>query len=168
MKVSEFEHYFKRLYLPLCMYALRITNDTATAEDVVQETFISAWQWLDSGGETDNFKSFMYRSVRNTAISHLRREDRYVALDMGEFENVSDEIIDTSERDARIWTAIDKLPATCREVFLMSKRDGLTNEEIAEELNISINTVKNHIAKAYNRLRDDLSAGVKVFFMPFL
>ncbi|MDE7024831.1 MAG: sigma-70 family RNA polymerase sigma factor [Paramuribaculum sp.] len=81
---------------------------------------------------------------------------------------ISDEVLDTSVRDAKIWRAIDKLPEKCREVFLLSKRDGLSNEEIAEELGISVQTVKNQISKEFSRLRKVLSSGHKPFFLPFL
>ena len=81
---------------------------------------------------------------------------------------ICEEVIDTSFRDARIWKAIDELPEKCREIFLMSKRDGLTNAEIAEEMNISIKTVKNQMTKAFARLRESLSTGHKPFFLPFL
>ena len=57
------------------------------------------------------------------------------------------------EREARLWSEIDKLPPTCRTVFLMSKRDGLKYETIAESLNISVKTVEAHICKAYTVLR---------------
>ena len=73
-----------------------------------------------------------------------------------------------TEPDARIWHAIDKLPEACRRIFLLSKRDGLGNQEIADELGISIKTVKNQLTKAYARLREDLSDGHKPFFLPFL
>ncbi|MDE6786874.1 MAG: sigma-70 family RNA polymerase sigma factor, partial [Muribaculaceae bacterium] len=104
--------------------------------------------------------------VRNICLSYLR--DRKEMLDESNLPEVSEDEIDTSFRDARIWKAIDGLPEKCREVFLMSKRDGLTNEEIAEELGISIKTVKNQMTKAFSRLRDALSDGHKPFFLPFL
>lgn len=168
MTVSDFERQFKRLHLPLCMYALRIVDDTDTAADVVQEAFMRAWQRIEAGENPDNFKAFMYRSVRNGAIDHVRQRDNMTRVTLEAVGDVEEESIDTSERDARIWRAIDRLPATCREVFLMSKRDGLSNEAIAEELSISVNTVRNHMAKAFSRLREELSDGRKVFFLPFL
>ena len=82
--------------------------------------------------------------------------------------DVEEEDIDTSFRDAEIWKAIDSLPEKCREIFLMSKRDGLTNEEIADELEISVKTVKNQMTKAFQRLREALSGGHRPFFLPFL
>ncbi len=148
------------------MYALRIVDDAESAEDLVEEAFVKAWQVVESGREIDNFKGYMYRSVRNECISFLRNRKEQVGLEF--VPEVDEETVDTSERDAKIWEAIDKLPERCREVFLMSKRDGLTNEEIAEELNISIKTVKNQMTKAFAKLREALSTGHKPFFLPFL
>lgn len=66
---------------------------------------------------------------------------------------VTEEDVDTSERDAMLWRRIDALPDRCREIFLMSKRDGLSHKEISEELGISIKTVENQITKAFKSLR---------------
>lgn len=166
MKVTEFEKEFRRLYLPLGMYALRIVGDAGDAEDVVQNSFIKAWQVVDGGSEVGNFTGFMYRIVRNEALDFMRRSRPTVSLD--EVPEADEPAIDTSERDARIWCAVDALPERCREVFLMSKRDGLSNIEIAEELGLSEKTVRNQMSKAYSRLRDALSDGHKPFFLPFL
>ncbi|MDE6795695.1 MAG: RNA polymerase sigma-70 factor [Muribaculaceae bacterium] len=179
MTSLEFDRAFRQLYLPLGMYALRIVNDTDTAEDIVEETFLKAWQVVEAGKEIENFKSYMYRSVRNGCLSFLRNQKETVAfddmpenakdtIDLSALQDVDEETIDTSVRDARIWKSIDDLTERCREVFLMSKRDGFSNDEIAEELGISVKTVKNQMTKAFSRLRDALSSGHKPFFLPFL
>lgn len=166
MTSKEFEVFFRKLYLPLGMYALRIVDDADIAEDLVQDAFMKAWLYIKNGGEIEKISPFMYRTVRNICLSYLR--DRQEMLDESNIPEVREEAIDTSFRDARIWRAIDGLPEKCREVFLMSKRDGLANEEIAEELGISIKTVKNQMTKAFSRLREALSDGHKPFFLPFL
>ncbi len=148
------------------MYALRIVDNTSDAEDIVEETFMKAWQAISSGTEIGHFKSYMYRCVRNECVSFLRGKKEMEPIDS--IPEISEEVMDTSFRDARIWKAIDELPEKCREIFLMSKRDGLSNAEIAEELNISVKTVKNQITKAFTRLRESLSTGHKPFFLPFL
>ena len=77
--------------------------------------------------------------------------------------------IDTSERDAALWRAIEALPERCRRVFLLSKRDGLSHAEIADEMGISVKTVENQITKAYSRLRGELTGfRMPVVFLPFL
>lgn len=148
------------------MYALRLVDDAVIAEDMVQDAFMKAWIYIEKGGEIDNFTAFMYRTLRNVCLSYLR--DKRDMLGEEYIPDVEEEDIDTSFRDAEIWKAIDSLPEKCREIFLMSKRDGLTNEEIADELEISVKTVKNQMTKAFQRLREALSGGHKPFFLPFL
>lgn len=166
MTIREFETYFRQLYLPLGMYALRIVDNTDDAEDIVEDTFIKAWQAISEGTDVGNFKSYIYRSVKNGCVSFLRTRKEVENIDS--VPEICEEVIDTSFRDAMIWKAIDELPDKCREIFLMSKRDGLTNAEIAEELEISVKTVKNQLTKAFARLRESLSTGHKPFFLPFL
>ena len=166
MTSKEFEILFRKLYLPLGMYALRIVEDADVAADLEQDAFMKAWLYIEKGGEIDNFSSFMYRTVRNVCLSYLRYKRD--TLDESNIPDVGEEEIDSSFRDARIWKAIDDLPEKCREVFLMSKQDGFSNEEIAEELGISIKTVKNQMTKAFSRLREALSDNHKPFFLPFL
>lgn len=166
MTGHEFEVQFRKLYVPLGMYALRLTGDVSEAEDVVQEAFVSVWTLVSAGASIDNFKAYVYRAVRNEA---LRKQSRAVYVSIDECSDVADDVIDTSERDARLWIAIDRLPSRCREIFLMSKRDGMSNCDIALELGISVKTVENQMTKAYRELRGALSErSGKVFFLPFL
>ena len=166
MTARDFEIHFKRLYLPLGMYALRFVRDVAESEDLVQEAFMKAWLYLENGGAIDNVQAFMYRAVRNGCLTWLRQQRE--TLDENFIPEVGEEEIDTSFRDAKIWRAIDDLPEKCRQIFLMSKQDGMSNEEIAIELGISIKTVKNQKTKALLRLRESLSTNHKPFFLPFL
>lgn len=166
MSEKEFDIYFRNLYLPLGMFALRIVNDADIAEELVANTFAKSWQRIYEGGKIDNFKAYMYQSVRNECLSFIRNKKESEGLE--NIHQVDEETIDTSERDAKIWKAIEELPNKCRQVFLLSKRDGLSNEEIAEEMGISIKTVKNQMTKAFSRLREALSSGHKPFFLPFL
>lgn len=166
MTVKESETYFRRLYMPLGMYSLRIVGDADKAEDLVQDAFLKTWNYIEEGNDIDNFRPFIYRTLRNVCLTYLR--GHLETLDESHIHEAGEEEIDTSFRDARIWKAIDSLPEKCREVFLMSKRDGLKQEEIAEELGISVKTVKNQMTKAFNRLREALSDVHKPFFLPFL
>lgn len=166
MTRRDFERQFKLLYMPLGMYALRMLDDSEAAEDAVQDAFVKAWEQIEEGREIANMKAWMYRCVRNVCVDQLRSRKEQVGVE--ECGDVAEDEIDTSERDARIWRAIDELPERCREIFLMSKRDGMTNDEIAQELNLSVKTVKNQMTKAFDRLRGVLGGGVKPFFLPFL
>ena len=90
----------------------------------------------------------MYKIVRNVSLAYLNEKHEMLGEDS--IPDVSEEEIDTSFRDAKIWKAIEELPEKCKEIFLMSKRDGYSNEEIADELGISIKTVKNQMTKAFS------------------
>lgn len=171
-RVKEFENYFNRYYTPLGMYVLRFCGDADEAEDIVQETFSTVWERFSSSELPEQIKSYLYRVANNIAIDRLRKKngkDSFISFEDAEIAEVSEEAIDTSERDARLWIAIGKLPYRCRQVFLLAKRDGLSHAEIAEELDISVKTVENQIAKALKTLREvlDPSKG-KIFFLPFL
>lgn len=145
---------------------MRIVGNADDAEDMVENAFMRIWQSVGEGIEIENFKAYSYRVVRNECVSFLRNKKELADID--EIPDECEEAIDTSERDARIWIAIDRLPEKCRRVFLLSKQEGLSNEQIAEEMGISIKTVKNQMTKAYSRLREALANGPKPFFLPFL
>lgn len=170
MNTSRFKIEFDRNYLPLCMYALRLLNVKEEAEDAVQQSFVAVWEILESGKEIANMKSYLYKSVHNRCMCHLRKlHTEYTECLDNIDDEVSEEDIDTSERDALLWDAIDRLPVKCREIFLLSKRDGLSHKEISEKLNISIKTIENQMTKAFSRLRDSLQPNDrKIFFLPFL
>ena len=154
------------MYLPLGMYALRVVDDVDIAEDLVQEAFLKVWQVYDQTQDIENPKGYMYRCVRNECISFLRQQKEVLGVES--IPEADEDAVDTSERDAALWRAIDALPDRCRDVFLLSKRDGLSNDEISMELGISVKTVKNLMTKAFSRLREVLSNGHKPVFLPFL
>lgn len=166
MKRSAFEQYYSALYMPLGMYALRLTGSLEDAEDIVQEAFSVMWEKVSQDDEPADFKAYIYRITRNASLAR-----KGVAMQQTDLEesDVPAEDVDTSERDAALWEAIDSLPARCREIFLMSKRDGMSNKDIAEELSISVKTVENQMTKAFATLCGALrQSGGKVFFLPFL
>lgn len=157
------EELFRFNYRPLCMYALHYLHDTDLVEDVVQECFTSLWEKMESGLTVDNRRAYLYMAVRNRCLDHLRRKgipteslrpcDTYGIID-------DDDAEERSVIEARLWTAIDSLPEKCRQVFLMSKRDGMKYEDIARQLDISVNTVRNQVSKALHILKN---GAVKIY-----
>ena len=156
-KLATIEDLFRLNYRPLCMFALHYLQDADLVEDVVQECFTVLWEKLEQGADVANRRAYLYMSVRNRCLDYLRRKglpteslkpyDTYGIID-------DDDAEERSVMEAKLWTAIDSLPEKCRQVFLMSKRDGLKYEEIAEELGLSVNTVRNQISKALNVLKN--------------
>ena len=153
----NFDDLFRYNYRPLCLYALHYLQDVDLAEDIVQESYTALWEKLQEGAHVLNRKSYLYMMVRNRCLDHLRKKgipteslkpyDTYGIID-------DDDAQERSQTEARLWTAIDSLPEKCREVFIMSKRDGLKYEEIADELGLSVNTVRNQISKALKLIKE--------------
>ena len=165
--MASFDDLFKYNYRPLCLYALHYIQDVDLAEDIVQDSYASLWEKLQEGDHVLNLKSYLYMMVRNRCLDHLRKKglpteslkpyDSYGIID-------DDDAQERSQTEARLWTAIDSLPEKCREVFIMSKRDGLKYEEIAEELGLSVNTVRNQISKALKVLKEGVHKLYTFFF----
>jgi len=153
---EEFERSFKELYQPLCLFALRFTNQTDDAEDVVQQTFADIWDKRMEMNRILNLKAYLFQSVRNRSLSVSGKSDLTQPVEQlpDAEDNSLEESIHCAERDARLWNAIDKLPPERKKIFLLSKRDGLKYQEIAEELHLSIKTVENQISKALKTLRE--------------
>ncbi|MBQ9357842.1 MAG: RNA polymerase sigma-70 factor [Prevotella sp.] len=144
---------FRNYYRPLCLYALHYIKDVEAVEDVVQDCFL---RLMELGTEPQNTRAWLYTAVRNRCIDLLRRKGPILHDVMpsdadGPIDD--DEAQERSAREAAIWQAIDELPQRCREVFLLSKRDGLTYGEIARRLNLSEKTVEHQVSKALKRLR---------------
>ncbi len=150
------EMLFKCYYRPLCLYAIHYIGNIDDAEDVVQESFLKFWNDCQNQSNIKNTKSYLYRIVRNKSIDKLREYKANIKeTDINVLTNIPDDkLIDNSEHEARLWTAIDSLPKRQREILLMSKRDGLKYRDIAEELGISIKTVEALITKAFKNIRN--------------
>lgn len=153
---EEFEHSFKSFYRPLCLFALRYTDRIDEAEDIVQQAFADVWDKNRIGETISNLKAYLYQAVRNRSLSYIeKRPGLQITDQIPDIEDTSEEeLIYQSERDAHLWNAIDNLPPERKKIFLLSKRDGLKYQEIAEELHISIKTVENQMGKALKALRE--------------
>lgn len=151
--MQEIDLIFQQYYRPLCLYATHYLHDIDEAEDVVQDCFVKL---ISRSIMPENIKAFLYTSVRNASIDRLRRQSPIdTEISPTDLCGVisDDQAQESSFREAKLWTAIELLPERCREIFLMSKRDGMTYREIAEELNLSEKTVEHQISKALKTLR---------------
>lgn len=158
------ENLFRYHYRPLCIFALHYLKDIDASEDVVQEAFGVLWEKLSAGEKVVNQKGYLYSVVKNRSFDILRKRGlggEAITLE-GSVEDIEEPTVEDAEVEARLWTAIDTLPEKCREIFLMSKRDGLKQEEIASELGISLQTVKNQVSKALKILKD---GAVKIYML---
>ena len=154
---NEIEKAFRRDYRALGMYALRILEDTAEAEAVVRGVY-SAMLARRGELESSDLRLYAYRAVRAAALQRLMDTHRLVAA--ADLPDLTHDDILASERDARVWESMDALPAECREVFLLSRRDGLNQADIAGEMNIPVRRVERCLAKAAARLAAAVRPGM--------
>lgn len=155
LTVNQFEQYFRSLYKPLNLYALRFTEQVDDAEDIVQQVFADAWEKNRTGSAIENLKAYMYQAVRNRCLSHLSIQKEQVSADaISDLPDTEEELIHQAERNARLWEAIDSLSPERKKIFLMAKREGMRYQEIADELGISIKTVENQMGNALKALRN--------------
>jgi RNA polymerase sigma-70 factor (family 1) len=159
--LPHFEELFRRNYPRLCQRVCRITQDMEAAEDIVQEVFVNFW---DSGQlqtitlpEPYLFKAALHKALNYTA-SQKRRATlgmQYTAQQAISGNNAEQEL-ELAELQQKADEAIAALPPVCRKVFLLSRYEEMPHKEIAEFLEISPNTVDNHIKKALSILRKAL------------
>ncbi|MCX6306308.1 MAG: RNA polymerase sigma-70 factor [Bacteroidetes bacterium] len=160
---ADFEVLFKTHYSPLCAYANGFLRDKDAAEEVVQEVMFRIWTCRNTLAIESSVRSYLYRAVRNGCLNilkHLNVRDEYKSFRerQGEATQRSQEdIMILSELEQKIREAIDRLPLERRRVFILSRYDGLTYNQIAEKLNISVKTVENQMGKALKTLRTELS-----------
>lgn len=163
--LKSYEFLFKSYYSNLCKYARNIVLNEATAEDLVMDVFVRIWEVGSLLVITSSISGYLYQSVHNHCINYMtRKHKRFSELNSETIELLNSRIPpDTSfdpfqnmnftELSDRIGQSIEKLPEECRKIFILSRTEGLSHKEIAEQMGISENTVKVQIYRALIKLR---------------
>lgn len=138
-----------------------MTGDLDAAMDIVQESFIRAYQALDRFEEGQPFYPWLSTIATNLTLNHLRRSKRQTSLDDSYRERADPapdplERLQTEENERRLMEAVQKLPDEYRTVFVLRTFDHLSYEEIAARLHISLGTVDSRLFRARRRLTDEL------------
>lgn len=160
---TEFEILFKTYYSSLCAYANSFLKDVPTSEDVVQEVMFKVWSGRNSLLITTSIQAYLFKAVRNgclNVLKHLDIRHQYKerqAIQEADHHLTSVDTVVFSELQVKIHTAIDLLPMERKKVFILSRYEGLTYQQISEKLGISVKTVENQIGKALQFLRLELA-----------
>lgn len=160
-----FEQVFNKHYNALCNYAYSYLNNHDTAEDAVQEVFLHLWRKRDALPQLSEITPYLFKSVRNKALEIIRKSNNE-SLKLMNMAQEKDEAInsDTEENSKkymqmeRLNNLIRQLPPKCRDIFVLSKIEGLTYDEIAELKKISKKTVENHMVNAFKNLRKSINS----------
>jgi len=158
---KAFESLFHKYYGLLCAYGATILNDRDAAEELVQDFFVKLWEKRESLSVDTSVKNYLYRSIKNLCINyinHNRIKQNYARRISENLESQDTEEFDFPEPDIfdKIEESINSLPEKRREIFRLSRRDGLKYHQIAEKLQISVKTVETQMSLAFKSLRDQL------------
>ena len=150
---NPFEDIFRQYYSPLCNYASKIVHDDVIAEDIVQVLFIQLWE-NKKLENVEKIERFLLKAVKFKSIDYLRTKKVTTEVLIEEIEdnrNIGE--LKEEEIEPLLHYYASKLPKKTREVFLLSRRSGLSYKEIAEEQGISVKTVENQMGKALKTMR---------------
>ncbi len=155
------EALFQEYYAWLCRVVYRIIPDGAVAEDLVQDLFLGLWKRRDNLEIRISLKAYLRRSAVNKSLNYIR-DRRLQFEDDSHYENVASKLqgveaqMAAAEMQQKIDRSIDGLPERCRIVFVLSRFEEMSYQEIADHLDISIKTVENQVSRALKQLRKDL------------
>ena len=160
---AAFDSIFRTHYAHLVSFGQGMLRDRSAAEDVAQEVLLELWRRREEIVISESLRAYLLRATRNRSLNQLRHAavaKRAEPQIMGE-ESVSAagpaKLVAAELRDA-LATAVAELPPACREVFELSRGQGLRYAEIASTLGISVKTVESQMGKALRHLRSRLAA----------
>jgi RNA polymerase sigma-70 factor (family 1) len=149
---------FQQYYTQLCYFAGSLLNDDFLAQEITSDAFTKLWQNRQTLATEGSIKAWLYSTVRNASIDHLRKVKRLRVSESGlqSATTIEQSVLHTiieSETIDRIIETIGKLPPQCRRIFRLFYLHGKSYNEIAQELNLSPQTVRNQKQRAAKLLR---------------
>lgn len=158
-------------YKALCYYAWDMVKDTALAEDLVQDAFVAYWKHRNEVSQNEaRIKSFLYTTIRHAVYNlhrHHKVAEKYAQRQVGgELDDTDYEHqIIMAEFMAELQRLVGDLPPACRKIFRLSYLEGLSNAEIAEELSLSVPTIKTQKQRALKVIRQKLNPELLSIFL---
>jgi len=150
-----FEHLYRAFAPGLIAFAAGYVGGRGIAEEMVQELFLTLWRKRSELAITSAVPTYLFTSVRNLCIDHLRRERRFVPWDAA----VVGRIDDTTPPETILLESLDlqdailRLPARCRLIFTLSRQHDMTYDQIAQSLGLSVKTVEVQMGRALRKIR---------------
>ena len=177
----NFEQFYITWYSRAKYFAREYVHSESDAENIIQDVFLHLYERRDLMDAYTNLTAYLFTSIKNRCLDYLRKwvlEQETAQGVQDEFDMElrmkydSLEIFNTqfsAETDIGelLDNALQKLPERCRNIFIMNKLEGKKQKEIAEELNLSINTVESQMGIAYKKLREELKDCLPLFIFLF-
>lgn len=164
---QDYNRYADEMYL----YAMKILNKKEVCEDIVQDVFIDLWSKKDNK-EIEYLKAYLLKCVKYKIFKYFRDvklpKSDLTRLNIIDMSMDIDRKLEFDELNSHIRQCVSKLPARRKQIFMLSRYQNRSNSEIAKELNISIQAVKNQISMAISFIRNNLRTEEMIFFFSFL
>lgn len=167
---EAFKNLFDTYYASLCHYASHYLNDDVLSEEVVQELFVKIWEKRKTLDIDTSVKNYLFRSVRNGCLNQIQH-DKVRQLhgrnlkDALMSEDPAGDYFITPEMILKLEEGIESLPEKRREIFRLSREEGLKYREIAEKLQISVKTVEVQMGLALKTLRQKIGTLILLIFL---
>jgi RNA polymerase sigma-70 factor (ECF subfamily) len=159
---DAFLEVYNQYHQPLYHYVLRFVKSPAIAEDVLQDVFLKIWEIKSRIDPELSFKAYLYRICRNSVFKLLKKMAVDENLRVQVMKQFSQSVADADlkilwqQYEEILQAAIDRLPPQRQKVFKLCREEGKTYEQVAEELGISRNTVKEHMVLAMKLIREHI------------
>jgi len=163
-----FDYVFNYYYSSLCAFSMQYIDNRNSVEDLVQDFFIYLWVESPRLKIKSSLKSYLFTAIKNRCLDYQRHHKiiekyrTYLLFSSDKEDDSTEQFFAESELRQAIQTSLTKLPPRCREIFKLSRLNGLSNQEIAEKLDLSKRTVELQISNSLKILRKELAE-----FLPF-
>ena len=137
-------------------------GDSYTAEELVQQTFIRVWENRENVNPEKSFISYLCTIAKNMLLNRYEHQtiqfiyEEYIKAKSIDNKNITEEEVDRKLLEEYIEELTDKLPPKRKEIFVLSRKEGLTNKQIAQKLNISESTIETQLSKALSFMKGQL------------
>lgn len=159
---SAFNDFFETYYTDLCNFVNAYIRNESVSEDIVQDVFVYIWKNRTNLIITHSLKHYLFTSAKNKSLNYLRNLRTRLSKEQQaivEYETVTEQTekdIALKELQLLLNQAIENLPPKCREIYLLSRDEELSNKDISEKLGISVKTVENQMTIALRKIREAL------------
>lgn len=156
-----YETLFMKYYGQFVAFTDSIIQNREAAKDIVQEQFMKVWIHRDKLDENKSIKNFLYVLTKRAILNYIRDFKSGTCIndslnEIIEYNVTADKITEAEELKKIMNQQIEKLPKQRKKVFMMSRENGMSNQEIAEQLKISVRTVERHLSLALSQIKNNI------------
>lgn len=169
-----FDYIFNYYYSSLCAFSMQYLNDRSAVEDLVQDFFVSLWIDAPQHNIHSSLKTYLFASIKNRCLDFqkhqkvLEKYKTFILFSTKPDDDSTDHYFAESELRQAIQKSLGKLSPRCREIFELSRLNGLSNQEISTQLGISKRTVELQISNALKILRKELVEYLPIWLVAWL